>query len=225
MTMVSRTTNCTRSLLTRCAHGSRRPSTSRPHEPSRFLHWYRRHLPQRAAPPPRAPQSRRRARRARRQVPRRPRHPAHGRGRSGRRPRDARRRCAARRVLALSGRDPAEIGLCIVGTETAVDHSKPVAAFLHGLLGLPVGVPRLRDQARLLRGHRGPPQRGRLDRRPARRAGARRSSCAPTSPATPSARPGWREVWHRAVLRLNALDSRTVLASTMGVVSSRLTPI
>lgn len=44
---------------------------------------------------------------------------------------------AARRVFALSGRDPGEIGLCVVGTETAVDHSKPVAAFLHGLLGLP----------------------------------------------------------------------------------------
>jgi hydroxymethylglutaryl-CoA synthase len=44
---------------------------------------------------------------------------------------------AARRVLQLSGRSPAEIGMCIVGTETAVDHSKPVAAFLHGLLGLP----------------------------------------------------------------------------------------
>jgi hydroxymethylglutaryl-CoA synthase len=44
---------------------------------------------------------------------------------------------AARRVLRLSGVDPAEIGLCVVGTETAVDHSKPVAAFLHGLLGLP----------------------------------------------------------------------------------------
>jgi hydroxymethylglutaryl-CoA synthase len=44
---------------------------------------------------------------------------------------------AARRVLAQSGRDPSEIGLCIVGTETAVDHSKPVAAFLHGLAGLP----------------------------------------------------------------------------------------
>jgi len=43
---------------------------------------------------------------------------------------------AARRALRLSGCDPAEIGLAIVGTETAVDHSKPVAAFLHGLLGL-----------------------------------------------------------------------------------------
>ena len=43
---------------------------------------------------------------------------------------------AARRVLRLSGADPAEIGLVIVGTETAVDHSKPVAAFLHGQLGL-----------------------------------------------------------------------------------------
>ncbi len=44
---------------------------------------------------------------------------------------------AARRLLAQSGRDPSEIGLCIVGTETAVDHSKPIAAYLHGLLGLP----------------------------------------------------------------------------------------
>ena len=44
---------------------------------------------------------------------------------------------AARRAFALSGRRPEEIGLCVVGTETAVDHSKPVAAFLHGLLGLP----------------------------------------------------------------------------------------
>jgi len=44
---------------------------------------------------------------------------------------------AARRVFARSGANPADIGLCIVGTETAVDHSKPVAAFLHGLLGLP----------------------------------------------------------------------------------------
>lgn len=44
---------------------------------------------------------------------------------------------AARRAFALSGRDPGEIGLCVVGTETAVDHSKPVAAYLHGLLGLP----------------------------------------------------------------------------------------
>ena len=39
--------------------------------------------------------------------------------------------------MALEGVDRAEIGLCIVGTETAVDHSKPVAAFLQGLLGLP----------------------------------------------------------------------------------------
>ena len=44
---------------------------------------------------------------------------------------------AARRVLKQSGVDASTIGLCIVGTETAVDHSKPIAAFLHGLLGLP----------------------------------------------------------------------------------------
>ncbi|MBL8953119.1 MAG: hydroxymethylglutaryl-CoA synthase [Myxococcaceae bacterium] len=39
--------------------------------------------------------------------------------------------------MALDGVDANEIGLCIVGTETAVDHSKPVASFLQGLLGLP----------------------------------------------------------------------------------------
>jgi hydroxymethylglutaryl-CoA synthase len=44
---------------------------------------------------------------------------------------------AARRCLMAAGRSPAEIGLCIVGTETAVDHSKPVSSYLHGLLGLP----------------------------------------------------------------------------------------
>jgi len=44
---------------------------------------------------------------------------------------------AARRLFARSGRSPSEIGLCVVGTETAVDHSKPIAAYLHGLLGLP----------------------------------------------------------------------------------------
>lgn len=44
---------------------------------------------------------------------------------------------AARRLLRGAGRSPSEIGLCIVGTETAVDHSKPVASYLHGLLGLP----------------------------------------------------------------------------------------
>jgi len=44
---------------------------------------------------------------------------------------------AARRLFQRSGASPADIGLCVVGTETAVDHAKPVAAFLHGLLGLP----------------------------------------------------------------------------------------
>lgn len=43
---------------------------------------------------------------------------------------------AARRCLKASGRSPSEIGLCIVGTETAVDHSKPISSYLHGLLGL-----------------------------------------------------------------------------------------
>jgi hydroxymethylglutaryl-CoA synthase len=44
---------------------------------------------------------------------------------------------AARRCLLAAGRDPSQVGLCIVGTETAVDHSKPVSSYLHGLLGLP----------------------------------------------------------------------------------------
>jgi hydroxymethylglutaryl-CoA synthase len=43
---------------------------------------------------------------------------------------------AAQRVLQQANVDVADIGLCIVGTETAVDHSKPVAAWLHRLLGL-----------------------------------------------------------------------------------------
>jgi hydroxymethylglutaryl-CoA synthase len=43
---------------------------------------------------------------------------------------------AAARVLARSGRSPKGIGLCVVGTETGVDHSKSIAAFLHGMLGL-----------------------------------------------------------------------------------------
>ena len=30
-----------------------------------------------------------------------------------------------------------DIGMCVVGTETAIDHSKPVSAFVHRLLGLP----------------------------------------------------------------------------------------
>jgi hydroxymethylglutaryl-CoA synthase len=44
---------------------------------------------------------------------------------------------AARLALANAEISASEIGLCIVGTETAVDHSKPVASFVQGLLGLP----------------------------------------------------------------------------------------
>lgn len=44
---------------------------------------------------------------------------------------------AAADALERADVDASEIGLCIVGTETAVDHSKPVASFLQGLLGLP----------------------------------------------------------------------------------------
>lgn len=44
---------------------------------------------------------------------------------------------AARRLFRQSGASVDEVGLCIVGTETAVDHAKPVAVYLHSLLGLP----------------------------------------------------------------------------------------
>ena len=44
---------------------------------------------------------------------------------------------AGSRALAASEVDRNNLGLLIVGTETGVDHSKPVASFVHGLLGLP----------------------------------------------------------------------------------------
>jgi hydroxymethylglutaryl-CoA synthase len=44
---------------------------------------------------------------------------------------------AAQQAFKAGSIDPADIGLCIVGTETAVDHSKPVASWVQGLLGLP----------------------------------------------------------------------------------------
>ena len=44
---------------------------------------------------------------------------------------------AARRLFATAGVDPSNVGLCIAGTETGVDHSKPIAAYLHRLLQLP----------------------------------------------------------------------------------------
>lgn len=44
---------------------------------------------------------------------------------------------AVRRLFRTAQIDPSTIGLCIVGTETAVDHSKPISAFLHRLVGLP----------------------------------------------------------------------------------------
>lgn len=43
---------------------------------------------------------------------------------------------AAVRALAGFDIDPGEIGTLIVGTETGVDHSKPVAVYVHELLGL-----------------------------------------------------------------------------------------
>lgn len=43
---------------------------------------------------------------------------------------------AATRAMQGFGIDPEEIGTLIVGTETGVDHSKPVAVYVHELLGL-----------------------------------------------------------------------------------------
>ena len=37
----------------------------------------------------------------------------------------------------MPGVDAASIGMLAVETETGVDHSKPVASFVQGLLGLP----------------------------------------------------------------------------------------
>lgn len=44
---------------------------------------------------------------------------------------------AGRKALQSFDVDPGEIGTLIVGTETGVDHSKPVAVYVHELLGLP----------------------------------------------------------------------------------------
>ena len=43
---------------------------------------------------------------------------------------------AGLRCLRRAGVDPSEIGLLLVATETGVDHSKPVAIFVHELLGI-----------------------------------------------------------------------------------------
>jgi len=44
---------------------------------------------------------------------------------------------AARRLFLQARIDPSNVGMVIAGSETAVDHSKPIAAYLHGILGLP----------------------------------------------------------------------------------------
>lgn len=44
---------------------------------------------------------------------------------------------AARQLFRSSGNSPQEIGLCVVGTETPVDHAKPIAVYLQRMLGLP----------------------------------------------------------------------------------------
>ena len=47
---------------------------------------------------------------------------------------------AAQRALAAGGVERDRLGLLVVGTETGVDHSKPVASFVHGLLELPTAM-------------------------------------------------------------------------------------
>lgn len=44
---------------------------------------------------------------------------------------------AARQAFALGNIDASSIGLLVVGTQSPVDRAKPVAAYVHGLLGLP----------------------------------------------------------------------------------------
>lgn len=46
---------------------------------------------------------------------------------------------AAARLLKRAEIDASRIGYCAVGTETGIDHSKPIASYVHGLLGLPQG--------------------------------------------------------------------------------------
>ena len=47
---------------------------------------------------------------------------------------------AAAKLLQENQLDPSRIGMLIVGTETGVDHSKAVASFVQGLLGLPRNI-------------------------------------------------------------------------------------
>ena len=44
---------------------------------------------------------------------------------------------AVRRLIDANGVDPASIGMLAVGTETGVDHSKPVASYVQGAVGVP----------------------------------------------------------------------------------------
>lgn len=47
---------------------------------------------------------------------------------------------AASKLLRSHAIDPSRIGMLVVGTETGVDHSKAVASYVQGLLGLPTGM-------------------------------------------------------------------------------------
>lgn len=47
---------------------------------------------------------------------------------------------AAARLIQQQGVDTSRLGMLVVGTETGVDHSKPIASHVHGLLKLPRGM-------------------------------------------------------------------------------------
>ena len=71
---------------------------------------------------------------------------------------------AVRRLIDADAIDPASIGMLAVGTESSVDHSKPIASFVHGMVGLPRHMRGVRRAARLLRRHRRAHGSGRVDR-------------------------------------------------------------
>jgi hydroxymethylglutaryl-CoA synthase len=68
------------------------------------------------------------------------------------------------RLIESSEVDPASIGMLAVGTETGVDHSKPVASYVQGAVGLPRHNAGLRRAARLLRRNRRADGSHRVDR-------------------------------------------------------------
>ena len=87
---------------------------------------------------------------------------------------------AARRALEAGGVSRGDLGMIVVGTETGVDHSKPVASFVHGLLQLPPAMRVYDTQHACYGGTAGVMAAPEAIHSTA----ARRSSSAPTSRAT-----------------------------------------